>query len=95
MVAAIGRTIRTPENLCPHCGYKLDACSVPFSLDSPSVGDLSVCIDCAGLLQFGKGLVVQALAQDVILDLMLTDPSTYAQLMQFQAAALAAKEGDR
>lgn len=90
-MSSILRTIRTPEKACPHCGYGLDAHSIPFSLDTPSEGDLSVCINCGGLLEFGKSMKVHALSEEMLIQVILEDPEAYAVLMAHREAVLKAK----
>ncbi len=36
---------------CPHCGVRNDQLGDPDGDRQPKVGDLAVCIDCAGVLQ--------------------------------------------
>ena len=49
---------------CPDCGVKLDGYSEVVKVgteepeNSPKGGDLTVCIECAALLQFGPGALV-------------------------------------
>ena len=39
--------------VCPYCGYKLnDATGVDDSSSVPRPGDISVCLDCGGVLLF-------------------------------------------
>ncbi len=82
------RTIHTPENSCPYCNHVLDACSPPGGLDSPSPGDLSVCIKCGGLLELKKDLTVQALEEGKLLQFRFADPKGFATLMQLRNGIL-------
>ena len=46
-------SVHLPGNKCPACDYKLDGASSPGREGAvPSEGDLSVCINCASLLEF-------------------------------------------
>lgn len=94
------RSIHTPESSCPYCDYKLNACSPPDSLDSPSPGDLSVCINCGGLLELKRDLTVQALEESKLLQIRFADPEVFAALMKVRGAILSVQEnclkgGDR
>jgi hypothetical protein len=45
----LGPSIRHANRfLCPHCGYVLDASSGLTTGGSPTPGDATICIDCAG-----------------------------------------------
>jgi hypothetical protein len=49
-------TTQLPEQACPRCGHKLSAASSLTEQLRPGPGDYSVCIACAGILQFGPRL---------------------------------------
>ena len=49
---------KLPECKCPYCQYNLSAAS-HHSDALPSVGDLSVCIECAQLLVFDDDLMLR------------------------------------
>ena len=51
------KTTRTPATPCPTCGYKMDAASCPYSGETPSPGDPSVCLKCGELLVFSDEMV--------------------------------------
>lgn len=54
-------TFRMPVCHCPHCGYKLDAASVPGNKGKrPIPGDFSVCLKCAAVLRFKDDLTLRA-----------------------------------
>lgn len=45
-----------PDNQCPLCGYTVDAASGTRGVDHrPHVGDVSICMQCAGILEFAEG----------------------------------------
>lgn len=94
------RTIHTPENSCPYCNHVFNACSPPSGLDSPSPGDLSVCIHCGGLLELKKDLTVQALEEKKLMQIRFADPEAFAVLMKVRDGVLSiqkerVKGGDR
>lgn len=48
------------ERECPHCGKKVDAAiEVNFEDTSPTEGDYSVCINCAGVSIYGPNLTLR------------------------------------
>jgi hypothetical protein len=50
-------TFRTKVQLCPKCGYTLDAATkVQGDQGGPEDGDVTVCIKCASVLQYGPEL---------------------------------------
>ncbi len=94
------REFRLPESGCPHCQKRLDGCfALPGSLDSPSVGDVTVCIGCGGFLILDQGLQVRALTEGELLQIMLSQPSVYDQLVKSRNAVLSVhadtRGGDR
>lgn len=51
------KTFRLEVQLCPKCGYTLDAATkVEGTKGAPEPGDLTVCLGCASVLQFGPEL---------------------------------------
>ena len=47
------KTFRMQMQLCPNCGYELDAATkVEGSKGAPEPGDVTVCMGCAALLQW-------------------------------------------
>jgi hypothetical protein len=50
-------TFRTKMQLCPKCGETLDAATkVQGDQGGPEEGDLTACVKCASVLQFGREL---------------------------------------
>lgn len=49
---------------CPLCFYKIDSAIVATHDRRPTVGDLSVCLNCAGLLRFDKDMNLVQLTDD-------------------------------
>lgn len=78
------RKVRTPETSCPYCGHTLSGCANPHDLASPSSGDLSVCINCAGLLELNRSLQPQKLELHVLLRVQMESPECYNKLIQLQ-----------
>ena len=80
-----GGTPRTPDALCPHCGYELDAASPTSHPDTaPSPGDFSVCACCAAVLRFGEDLRPRALEFGELEREVHADPALGAALTATQ-----------
>ena len=45
-----------PDDHCPACGHEFDAATNMTDTAAPKPGDLSVCISCATVLEFGFNL---------------------------------------
>lgn len=84
MTKDVRRKIRVPEIVCPKCGYTLDACTPIEGLDSPSVGDITICIGCGEFLEFGDHLVVRSLTLDKLYELSISDSKAYSDLMSLR-----------
>ena len=46
----------TPRNLCPACGYLIDAASALAGRGAPRPGDVSMCLSCGEVLMFDDAL---------------------------------------
>lgn len=58
-------TFRHEMQLCPKCGYELDAATkVEGDQGAPEPNDVTVCIQCASVLQFGPELKLTAISLD-------------------------------
>jgi len=73
-------TTRLKPSMCPACGHELDAATSVFDKVRPTPGDVTVCINCAALLQFTDDLSFK-LANTHELTLTVLD-----QLAEIQAA---------
>ena len=51
MMERISEGIFKRSHKCPHCGEKHDGLGDPTGDRQPKVGDLTVCIECAGVLE--------------------------------------------
>lgn len=52
---------------CPHCGAELDAATHAGPGEpQPKEGDVSVCLYCAGMLEYGPGLALRPLDIDTL-----------------------------
>lgn len=49
------------RDICPHCGYQPDTATGIDSDERPQPGNLSVCINCTGMLYFDDNLILQKL----------------------------------
>ena len=54
----------TKPCLCPNCGNFLDAATQIGGDAKPDPGDISVCIECAAILQFGDDLALTIFPED-------------------------------
>lgn len=71
-------TTRTPPQLCPACGYLVDAASKADGGDKrPMPGDLTMCMECQEPFQFGEGMVLERVDLDTLEN---EDPATVAEL---------------
>ena len=52
------RTTTLKMTPCPRCGKPLDAATCISSHDTPDPGDISICMYCAQLLEYDKGLML-------------------------------------
>jgi hypothetical protein len=75
-----------PSSRCPQCGNLLEVCGSNSISSPPNVGDLTLCVHCAELLEFGEGLRIQALNPQRLSQIQAESPDTYAELMQRQKA---------
>jgi hypothetical protein len=70
-------TTLPPESTCPHCGTKLDISSGITGNNpdarGPEQGDISLCINCGEPCQFGEGMVMVKLSDELLKD-VLSDP---------------------
>jgi hypothetical protein len=41
---------------CPRCGYGVDAATAAYGNVQPKPGDVSICLNCAALMQFNDDL---------------------------------------
>lgn len=61
------KTFRMTIQLCPQCGYELDASTkVQGDKGGPVEGDVTVCIRCASVLQFGPELKLSVTTLDAM-----------------------------
>lgn len=75
---------------CPVCGTILDgAICVTEEGAMPKPGDISVCYSCGTLLQYGKGLFLHELSDEVLNQLRKENPDLYMQLITAQQAVIA------
>lgn len=76
-----------PKALCPWCGHRLDGATGIDTDARPEVGDLSVCIRCGGLIEFGIGLVPQR-GSDAMLAAEPLETRDIIRLAQLTVAAI-------
>jgi hypothetical protein len=85
----VGPSIRTRNNVCPWCSTQLTAASEMGGDAEPSPGDLSVCVECGGLLAFTDQL---RLRKATPVDLDDLDPEQRDGLLS-AAAAITVRRG--
>ena len=51
------KTFRVPMSLCLHCGYSSDTTTDITDHAAPKAGDLTICLNCGGLLRFEPDLM--------------------------------------
>lgn len=51
---------------CPACGYQMDRASGVNTEAKPSCGDLTVCIDCGAICEFGRDLEMVLVAPELL-----------------------------
>lgn len=76
---------RTPAQACPACGYRLDAHTARDGDAAPRPGDLSLCLRCGAVLEFGPTLRVRALT-DAEVDAL--PPDEHDEVMRTAATIL-------
>lgn len=89
------RTLRHPPQPCPVCQYKLDAVSDLMGINSPSVESLTICINCAAILEFKPGFVLAKLNDLELSSMAVTQPQNFAKLMRYRDAALEVKSNSK
>lgn len=83
---------RIPRSQCPHCGHRLNAASAA-GLPRPRPGDLSVCIGCGEVVQFGPRLSFKRVPARVLANL-LPDEAAELRYVQINVRAFLARGGD-
>jgi len=73
---------RTPDALCPVCGYHMDHAASVGTKAKPTPGDFSLCLDCGAFLRFDKTLQL-VLATDAELESDL-NPKSFATAKRAQ-----------
>jgi hypothetical protein len=74
-----GSDVEIPESACPTCGHKMDCATCTMGDHKPKFGDLTVCISCLTVLEFGPGLRLIALSDTDL------DPSTKEHIETLRA----------
>lgn len=66
----IGKTTtQANPDACPRCGKDVDQHTGVSGNDSPSEGDLSICMHCLGMLRFGEALRLYPLSDEEFVEL--------------------------
>lgn len=54
-----------PKQACPQCAYPQDTAENPHDeADTPTVGDVTICLNCGSILVFGDGLLLKKPSPD-------------------------------
>lgn len=78
-------TTRLPPMECPHCHVVHDAASDPNKENpAPKPGDLTICIECAGIAQFTGAMQLRLVSKDEWDEFAATQPATVAELRRQQ-----------
>jgi hypothetical protein len=75
------KTNRVASCPCPHCKRIVDSASDLDGGKAPKLGDVTVCISCAGVSQFGVGLVLEVIPEPKLSE-VLAEPD----IIMMQAA---------
>lgn len=80
---------RIKPSSCPHCNYLMDAAFSPGDESArPNPGDLTICINCAEILQFDADLMMQKVPDEIMKDIQEGSPEQYEQLKQIRMAVI-------
>jgi hypothetical protein len=79
----LGRDVRVPASTCPQCNYEMDGATCSTGNHAPRPGDVSVCIQCASILEFDPDLSLRAAGPKLLASL---DPDARAHLETIVAA---------
>lgn len=80
---------KLPELKCPTCGYEMDAATDIAGDARPSVGDISLCVNCGEVLEFCEGLRLEVASLKMLMQL---DPKQHLALTVAQRLI---RKGDR
>lgn len=88
-------TFRTKVQLCPECGWTLDsATKLEGDGGGPKVGDITVCIGCASVLEYGPKLKLRVVnLADLPEDLQVTLKKVVLATKLLNAINLKNREG--
>jgi hypothetical protein len=76
----------TPPRLCPTCGAVLDrATSATGEQATPSAGDITLCLYCGHLLEFGPDLKLREPSAEHLRECRREDPVIFDKLLRAQA----------
>ena len=77
------QAIKIPVQGCPNCGHIADRAS-GLSGESPSEGDVSICLYCGAFLMFTSDLYQRMMDKDDLDRLEKKHPDAWAELMRFR-----------
>lgn len=80
------KTTRLPMQLCPWCGHTLNGASSFFHDEAPEPGNLTVCIACAGRLDFTEGMGLRKLEGAELEEVRRDEPEALRNLATHQRA---------
>jgi hypothetical protein len=87
-----GTDTRVPVSPCPHCGKGLDGAT---GAREPHPGDLGMCVSCYGFLQYGEGLVLQAITEEQIAALDADAASQICEMRDVMRSSTMKPSGQR
>ena len=71
-----------PNTKCLNCEAEIDAALDTTSDDPPRPGDFVVCIECATVNKFGKGLTIESVTREELAMLGKEDPKALSALFR-------------
>jgi len=55
----LGEPTKMGEDHCPYCDYKIDMASSTRDDEKPQPGDISICLNCTGVMSYGPDMALQ------------------------------------
>lgn len=59
----MGEPVKMGEDNCPYCGYKVDYATSTRGDHKPQPHDLSVCLQCGEVMEYGEDFALQQFPQ--------------------------------
>jgi len=85
---------RTEPSRCPYCGQVMDTHSSVGEDIRPKPGDITICINCAEILQLDDKFALQKINAEILKDIQ-GDLELYRRIQAIQTAIKAAQQGGK